>query len=298
MEGGGMEPDLSQVLHSSNLNRAFAKPDILNTEFMYFSAVLKVVAPAVSTDDNRQKVVPWIHKLFRPEYHSTPFREKRNKYLLYLTLTLLNDEVFGIFNLPPPDGALPELNQINMAHVTAADWELDATWQETLQNLPQDFKHLECSVHESPEECDDDHLLDTILDQEFQFLLYLAKPYAAMLKGRYDSTKVATWMQTLCTIHGNSCSSMKGIRNDYMMALLGYVHDLRLIGPFAEYPPWRTLPPLAEAAKMAADNRPITDPTGPDATAFLSSMPKPSDGAFCYIAITGDLVKSSFGPAP
>lgn len=74
------------------------------------------------------------------------------------------------------------------------------------------------------------------------------------------------------------------------------MHDLRLIGPFAEYPPWRTLPPLAEAAKMAAENRPITDPTGPEATHFLAKLPKPNDGAFCYIAITGELVNSSFGP--
>lgn len=78
-------------------------------------------------------------------------------------MTLLNDEVYGIFSLPPPDGALPELGEINMGHVTAADWELDLTWQETLQNLPQDFKQLECSVHENIEECDDDHFLDTVI---------------------------------------------------------------------------------------------------------------------------------------
>lgn len=87
-----------------------------------------------------------------------------NRYLLYLTLTLLNDEVYGLFALAPPEGALPELNEINVAHVTAADWELDHTWHETLQNLPQDFKVLECSVHESQAECDEDHQLDTVCE--------------------------------------------------------------------------------------------------------------------------------------
>lgn len=48
---------------------------------------------------------------------------------------------------------------------------------------------------------------------------------------------------------------------------------------------------------MAADNRPLTDPTGPEASEFLSSQPIPHDGAFCYIAITGDLVTSTVGPA-
>lgn len=62
----------------------------------------------------------------------------------------------------PPDGALPELHDIPMDHVTAAEWELDNTWNETLRNLPRDFKYLECCVHESQEECDEDHVLDTV----------------------------------------------------------------------------------------------------------------------------------------
>ncbi|XP_022900610.1 uncharacterized protein [Onthophagus taurus] len=269
------------------------KWDLLNSEFMYYSSVLKVVAPAVSSDLERQKILPWVQKLFRPEYQTSPLREKRNKYLLALTLTILSDELFGIFADAPPD-LLPELGEFDYEPVPAAEWEIDSMWPETLANLPEDFKKLDCSVHSSRAECDKDHKLDKILDQEFQFLLYLTKPYAALLEGRYESTRVATWVQTLCTIHDESCSSMRGIRNDYIMALLGYLHDLRLIGPFAEYPPWRTLRPLAEAAKLACEHKPVTDPTSPDASEFLAHQPIPSEGAFCYIAITGDLIKSSF----
>lgn len=75
-----------------------------------------------------------------------------------------------------------------------------------------------------------------------------------------------------------------------------YAQDLRIVGPFAEYPPIRKLPPLAEAAKLASassEERPLTDPAGPEATEFLSHQPVPDEGAFCYIALTGDLIASS-----
>lgn len=60
------------------------------------------------------------------------------------------------------------------------------------------------------------------MDEEFQFFLYLARPYAAMLTHADDRTRIAAWLQSLCTIQGDTCSSMRAIRNDYMMALLGY----------------------------------------------------------------------------
>lgn len=73
------------------------------------------------------------------------------------------------------------------------------------------------------------------------------------------------------------------------------IHSLRLSGPFQDYPPWRTLTPLAEAAKIAAENRPFTDPSSPDANEFLSTQPVPEEGAFCFISITGDVVAASTG---
>lgn len=70
-----------------------------------------------------------------------------------------------------------------------------------------------------------------------------------------------------------------------------------MAGPFTEYPPWRTLPPLIEAAKAASTAKPLTDPTCPEANEFLAGQPVPSEGAFCYVAITGDLITSNAGPA-
>lgn len=72
------------------------KPDAVNTEFVYYSATLREVAPRLTSDVDRQGVILWLRKLFRPEYHSSRFRTKRNKFLLYLTLTLMNDEVIAL----------------------------------------------------------------------------------------------------------------------------------------------------------------------------------------------------------
>ncbi|KAF2879031.1 hypothetical protein ILUMI_27125 [Ignelater luminosus] len=289
---------LSQIMSniSTQANRFAGKPDAINSEFLYYSSVLKVLAPALTGESDRKMIIPWVRKLFRPEYHSSQFREKRNKYLLFLTITLLNDESYGIFRTFPPEKAIPDIESIHHEPIPAAEWENDEMWRETLLGLPDTFQSLICTVHDTPSACAADHKLDTILDQEFQFFLYLARPYAAMLNNPDDRTRIAAWLQTLCTIHGDFCSSMRAIRNDYMMALLGYIHDLRVTGPFKEYPPWSSLPPLAEAARLAAETKPLTDPTGPDASEFLATQPVPEDGAFCYIAITGDLISSSFGP--
>lgn len=69
-----------------------------------------------------------------------------------------------------------------------------------------------------------------------------------------------------------------------------------MVGPFSEYPPWRTLPPLAEAAKLAAVSKPLTDPSCPEAHEFMVGQQIPDDGAFCYIAITGDVLTNIVGP--
>lgn len=84
------------------------------------------------------------------------------RYLLYLTLALLTDEPYGIFREQPPSGALLELEDIEHRPSPAAEWELDHMWQETLQNLPDNFQNLECSVHETKEDCQNDHSLDKV----------------------------------------------------------------------------------------------------------------------------------------
>ncbi|EFA02313.1 uncharacterized protein LOC664256 [Tribolium castaneum] len=265
--------------------------DALSMEFLYYGSVLKVIAPTLSSDRDKEMALPWIRKLFRPEYQTSKLREKRNRYLISLTINLLNDEISGVFEKSPPDDALADLRSILPDPSTAAEWEADRMWQETLLSLSDDFEMMGCCVHGSKEECQQDHNLDKVLDQEFQYLLYLTRPYAALLPAE-DKTRTAAWLQTLCTIHGEACSAMKAIRNDYIMALVGYLHDLRIVGPFTDYPP-DFLEPLNKAAKKSARINPVIDPTGPEANQFLLDQPVPDDGAFCYVALTGDLVASN-----
>lgn len=273
-----------------------SKQDALNTEFVYYSAVLKILSPTIGNEKLRNTTRLWIKKLFRPEYHSSKLREKRNQYLATLCVSILADCGVHIFRMHPPEGPLPDIHDLEVIPVQSAEWELDTMWQDTLLGLPEDFHILSCPVHQSKEACLCDHRLDNILDQEFQFMLYMARPYAHLLTNGPDKTRVATWLQILCSVHGpECCSAMKAIRNDYIMALLGYLQDLRAVGPFSDYPSWETLPPLIEAAKKTYEDRPLTDPTGPEANEFLMDQPMPEDGAFCYLAVTGDLIEGSFG---
>lgn len=85
------------------------------------------------------------------------------RFLLCLTITLLNDEAFGIFRQDPPDGALPDMDQVQPTQLSAAEWELDVSWDEVLNNLPDNFQMLRCSVHSTREECEDDHDLDEVM---------------------------------------------------------------------------------------------------------------------------------------
>lgn len=81
---------------------------------------------------------------------------------MHLTLALLLDEAYGTFNKPPPSGALLEIEDLEKHPIPAAEWELDKMWQETLQGLPDDFKSIECSVHDNKTDCERDHSLDQV----------------------------------------------------------------------------------------------------------------------------------------
>ena len=63
--------------------------------------------------------------------------------MLYLTITLYNDETFGIFRQEPPLGVLPEIKEISMGKpLPLASWELEKQWEETLNDLPAEMKHV------------------------------------------------------------------------------------------------------------------------------------------------------------
>lgn len=64
-----------------------------------------------------------------------------DRYLLYLTITIYNDETYGIFRQEPPTGVLPELKEIPFSKdFPPAAWEAEKQWPETLDDLPKELK--------------------------------------------------------------------------------------------------------------------------------------------------------------
>lgn len=148
-------------------------------EFIYYGSLLKAVAPTLSCDVDKELASPWIKKLFRPEYQTSKLKDKRNRYLFKLSLfantnrfflsylvaltaNLLNDEIDGIFQNKPPDKVLEDPKSLPIEQSTAAEWESDKMWQETLLALPDDFQMMECCVHSDKENCKTDHKLDRV----------------------------------------------------------------------------------------------------------------------------------------
>ncbi|VVC29822.1 Domain of unknown function DUF4485 [Cinara cedri] len=303
------------------------KDDSINIEFNYYTSMLKKFAPSLSKEKDKEKIIPWIRKLYGAEYATEFFKYKRNKYLFTMILSILNDEMYGVFKSIPPTGPLKSPESLPIPSMPSATWELDNMWEDLLKG--EDNVKTMCSMHvKCPEEEDiddpdeeidttnmseeeknelanrinekrernneDKHkkaMFSTLLDCEFQYLLHIARPYAALMTTVQDKTRVAKWLQKLCGIRMDvKCAKMKGVRNDYMMALLGYLYDLRLTGPFEHPPPDGPLENLESAMEKLKDSYPITIPSQNDVNEFLSDQPAPSEGgAFCYIAISGDL---------
>ncbi|KAL0268834.1 UNVERIFIED_CONTAM: hypothetical protein PYX00_010645 [Menopon gallinae] len=264
---------------------------------MYYSAVLRIFASSLLRESDRITTQLWIKKLFGPCYHSTCLKPKRNKYLLYLTITLYNDETFGIFKQEPPRGKLPDLHSLPYgSECSQAAWEQETQWCDTLNDLPPHFKYSKCYLCPGPSnECPNyDERYGMMLDASFQYFLWLIRPYVALMTDPTDKTKAACWVQTLCGIapEREDCPMMKEMRNDYLIALLGYVHDLRVEGPFNEMPPEEQLMPLEEAVKRYRETNPFNSPVGAQAEEFLSQQPLPQTGAFAYINVTGSLFEN------
>lgn len=295
---GSLPPE--EVDEDDELNPAnYEHLDAMNSEFIYFSTTLKAIAPTLSSVDDRARIVPWIKKLFGPEYQAMFFRKKRNKYLLHLCLKILKDEIDGIFKNAPPCGAIPNVENLEPEPRAPAKWETDTTWERLIEDMSPEQSTMGCSIHEEncneKQEQEQKHVLPSaLLDLEFRYFLYLARPYAALLLIAEDKAKVASWIQTLATIRTTACIGMKGIRNDYMQNLLGYLIDLRATGPFQDYPEKGVaLPPLQDAAKQYALRHPFTDPYSKDAADFLVGQPIPENGAMCYVAVSGDLTETN-----
>lgn len=303
-----------------------ANDDSINIEFVYYTAMLKKFAPNLSKEKDKEKVIPWIRKLYAAEYATEFFKIKRNRYLFAMIISILNDEMYGEFKSIPPSGPLKSPESFSIPTMPLTTWEIDNMWEEMLKD--DDNTKSICSMHDKcPEEEEEDDIeevdmtnmpeeekkqliedvnarkqkakmdknkkavFSSLLDWEFQYLLHIARPYAALMTTIQDKTRVAKWLQKLCSIRMDiACSKMKGVRNDYMMALLGYLYDLRLTGPFEHPPPDGPLEQLEKAMEKLKDTYPLTVPTQNDVNEFLSDQPAPAEGgAFCYIAISGDL---------
>ncbi|XP_050528184.1 uncharacterized protein LOC126898286 [Daktulosphaira vitifoliae] len=294
--------------------------DSINIELVYYTAMLKKFAPNLSKEKDREKVIPWIRKLYAAEYATEFFKTKRNRYLFTMILSILNDEMYGVFKTPPPNGPLKAPESFAIPMMPPATWEMDTMLEELLKDevtvIAVCSMHAECSreeedseeiITENMSEEEKQRIIDsnekkkiqkskkvmlrTLLDWEFQYLLHVARPYAALITSIPDKTKLIKWLQKLCNVNiETECLKMRGVRNDYMMALLGYLYDLRLTGPFENPPPDGPLETLNKAMDKIKDSFPLTIPSQNDVNEFLAGQPTPADGgAFCYIAISGDL---------
>lgn len=318
----GISRRSSLMLPTNDKVVCVANDDSINIEFVYYTAMLKKFAPHLSKEKDKEKVIPWIRKLYAAEYATEFFKVKRNRYLFTMIISILNDEMYGVFKSNPPAGPLKSPESFAIQTMPLATWEVDNMWEDILKE--EDNITYRCTMHaKCPEDNDNDEVdatdisedekklneelltkkektkinknkkavFSSLLDWEFQYLLHIARPYAALMTTIQDKTRVAKWLQKLCGIPMDiACSKMKGVRNDYMMALLGYLYDLRLTGPFEHPPPDGPLESLEIAIDKLKDSYPLTIPTQNDVNEFLLDQPAPAEGgAFCYIAISGDL---------
>ncbi|KAJ8982709.1 hypothetical protein NQ317_004518 [Molorchus minor] len=67
----------SRTSTTTTIEKVHSRQDPLHTEFLYYSAALRILGPTLSNEADRAVIIPWVRKLFRPEYHSSKLREKR-----------------------------------------------------------------------------------------------------------------------------------------------------------------------------------------------------------------------------
>lgn len=252
--------------------------------------MLEILVPAATS--NREILVNWVETLLNPAYNVDCLREKRNRYLLMLCLTLLKGNVVdGVFIQEPPT-VLLDIANLNVLSTYQANWERDNVWQDEVQQMKKiekkcpDVLPHSCSIHTNKCPTDDyNNAIGSILDQQFRFFLHLIRPYTALLYQKFHQRLAARWIQKLCCYIPEHCAMSKGIRNDYIMALLGYLSNRMLLGPFQRNPDYK-IRPLCE---ITNDGRPIIDPTHPQIDQLISEMPVPNEGTFAFVAVTGDL---------
>lgn len=153
-----------------------------------------------------------------------------------------------------------------------------------------------CSIH--PNACPVDDVnkrIGNCLDNQFNFLLTLAESYQQVMID--EKEKINLWLQALARVDRDACVEMKGIRNDYVMLLVGYLINLELKGPFEELPTG-CLQPLSQAIATYLSkrkNEPLDqgstplNPVSDTVEAFMNKVPKIDEGAFALLSISGNM---------
>lgn len=210
---------------------------------------------------------------------------------------------------------------------TEAEWEREKSWEvrkqlvkdaeAILAKLPkprvvkksnEKVRVTSCSVHNGPE-CPtnpSDVKIGKCLDLQFAFLLnrveFQVKILLAMKQLATEQEKINLWLHALSSIDDRSCCQMKGIRNDYIMLLLGYVRTKELKGPFEDFPPEHLQPLTRAIATYIAKREQIPtpkekaplNPIGDTVEDFMNKLPNIAEGAFALLSLSGNLFNAAF----
>lgn len=215
------------------------------------------------------------------------------------------------------------LNPITLASfedvLFRAEWQNGRFWEQRLENEKSAEKALmksskvriqakqdsnKCSIHGPDSECPKDLINSKIgdcLDKQFEYLLAMAESYKELLRrddgGGEKVNRVNLWLQALSRVNTTACAHMKGIRNDYIMVLVGYLVNGELKGPFEDHPT-ENLQPLTQAIATYIAKRALKDdddkkvplnPASDTIENFMNECPIVEEGAFALLALSGNL---------
>ncbi|XP_058829024.1 uncharacterized protein LOC131688636 [Topomyia yanbarensis] len=270
----------------------------LDTEFSYYCALLQDLIPTIEYEIYQEIANKWLTKLCEPFLNVKTLRDKRNRYLQMLCIGSLAGETQVPFNEPPPV-QIPEIAAIKKPMLRAPAWhESAAEWKEHLALLAELGTKLKipairkCQTH--AKQCSGGKdARGTFLDRQFEFFLFLSRSYLRSMKSYPELRLACRWVEALSQIDQKCCIRAKGIRNDYALALMGYLLHHQMVGPFRSMPV-HPLEPLLDAARKVADNTPMTriDDFGLNEKGdFLSNFPLPEEGAFAFISLSSALMQ-------
>lgn len=214
------------------------------------------------------------------------------------------------------------INPLKLANIEdflfRAEWQNNPYWEQRLKEEKSAEKALmksskvriqpkqdsnKCSIHGPDGECPKDLVNSKIgdcLDKQFEYLLAMAESYKELLRrdngGGDKVNRVNLWLQALARVDRAYCAHMKGIRNDYIMVLVGYLVNGELKGPFEDLPT-ENLQPLTQAIATYIAKRSLKDndkkiplnPASDTIESFMNDCPNVEEGAFALLALSGNL---------